>query len=94
MKQDIRPYQLQGSGQVTLTTSAQRLSDFGGLLVRIKALSTNAGSIFIGKAGVTTSNGFELQPGDDLGTVPFENLNQVYAVAANGGDKLSYLVLG
>jgi len=80
-------------GQKTSNTSAQQLSasstvPTNGILVQ--ALSTNTASVFIGGSGVTTSNGFELQPGQ---AVPFTaNLNTLYVIGSNATDKVCWNV--
>lgn len=81
-------------GQKAVSTTAVQLSasstiPTNGILV--EALSTNTASIFIGGSGVTTSTGFELQPGQ---IVPFTcNLNTLYIISvASTTDKAAWNV--
>jgi hypothetical protein len=72
--------------------------------ITIRALSGNAGVIYVGGTGTerawgnnaTSGNGFQLGPGDGL-TFPISNMNLVSVSAfsgtgvANSGDKISYM---
>lgn len=70
-------------------------------LVKLKAQSGNAGSVYIGGAntviafdGITDAvTGFELAPGDETGWIPIDNLNKFWKVSDNNGDDLTYLGL-
>lgn len=69
-------------------------------LIKIKALASNAGNIYLGGAGVTVvdgttdiTSGFELLPGDETGWLPISNLNKLYIICNNAGDDLTYLAL-
>lgn len=76
---------------VTVTGSAAAVSTRGVRAVSIEADDANAGAIFLGGAGVTTTNyGRKLSPGDviDLGDA---DLSALYAVAASPNDKLHLL---
>lgn len=81
--------------QQTVNTTAVQLSasaivPTNGILVQ--ALSTNAASIFVGGSGVTTSNGWELQPGQAIAFTC--TLSTVYIIsAASTTDKVCYQVL-
>ena len=55
----------------------------------IQALSTNAASIYVGAAGVTTSTGFELQAGQAT-SLAINDLSKVY-VTGTQGDKACYI---
>ena len=69
-------------------------------LVCFKAESSNAGGVYIGKAGVTvaagtttTTAGFALEPGDVSPWFPVKNLNVFYRICDNAGDDLTYIAL-
>ena len=53
--------------------------------VQIKALSTNADTVYIGfsAAGAASSLGFELNGGDQIG-FDLDNTNRIYALGASG----------
>jgi len=80
--------------QVTVNTAAVQLSaastvPTNGIIVQ--ALSTNAATLFVGGSGVTTSNGFELSPGQAMSFTC--NLNTLYIrSAASTTDKVCYNV--
>jgi len=58
--------------------------------VIIQALSTNTASIFIGPSGVTTSTGFELQPGQAT-SIAITNTNVIYAISGSASQGLCYI---
>ena len=79
--------------QVTSNTSATQLSasattPTNGIVVQ--ALSTNIASVFVGGSGVTTGNGFELQPGQAISFTAV--LNTLYVIGSNATDKVCYNV--
>lgn len=86
------------SGQVTVTTagtavqfSSTQLRIDGPLLVG--ALEGNTGNVYVGNDGagdVTSSNGFELGPGDRI-VIPYVgDLYSLWGDAASDGDKLCW----
>lgn len=82
-------------GQQTVNTTAVQLSatatvPTNGILVQ--AISTNGASIFIGGSGVSTSNGWELSPGQAIAFTC--TLNTIYIIsAASTTDKVCYQVV-
>jgi hypothetical protein len=69
-------------------------------MVYIKAVSSNAGGVYIGFLGVTvvdgttdTTSGYELEAGDAIGPIPLDNLNRLYIICDNAGDDITYLAL-
>lgn len=56
----------------------------------IQALSTNTVSIYIGPSGVTTSTGFELQPGQAT-SIAVNNTNVIYAISGTAGQGLCFV---
>lgn len=88
------------SGEIAGATSATQMGDVNCKLVRFTAVSGNAGSVYIGGAGVTipdgsgdATSGMELEPGDATGWMPVPNLNVLYYICDNVGDDLTYLAL-
>lgn len=81
-------------GQQTVSTTAVQVSasstvPTNGII--IQALSTNAGSIFVGGSGVTTSTGFELVAGQAMSFTC--NLNTIFIRSASSTtDKICYNV--
>lgn len=71
------------NGQQTVTTSAVALPS-GALTqgVVLGSLSTNTASIFVGATGVTTSTGYELQPGASVG-MAVDNTNKIFVRCAS-----------
>lgn len=79
------------SGQASVGTSAAALtSNVLTVGVIIQALSTNSVSVFIGGASVTTSNGFELQPGQAT-SIAVTNTNTIYAISGSASQGLCFV---
>lgn len=77
------------SQQQTVTTSAAALPNQAypnGFVIR--ALQSNAGVIYYGGSGVTTSTGTPLYAGDSV-SIPATNSNLAYVVGDTAGDKIS-----
>ena len=53
----------------------------------------DSGIIYIGKSGVSTSDGYPLHGGDTLEMRYFGNLNQIHAIGSTSGLKLSCMIL-
>lgn len=88
------------TGELAGSATAAVLPSVSCRLARFKARSDNAGSVFLGIAGVTapngstdTTTGFELDAGDDTGWIPIDNLSRLYRICDNAGDDLTYMVL-
>jgi hypothetical protein len=88
------------SGEKSGSATAVQLPDIPCRAVAIGALSDNAGSVWIGGAGVTvadgttdTTSGLQLQPGEVMQFVPVANLNVFYIICDNAGDDITYLAL-
>lgn len=81
-------------GQKTVSTTAVQVSatstvPTNGIIIR--ALSTNAASIFVGGSGVTTSTGYELVAGESVSFTC--NLNTLYIISvASTTDKICWNV--
>lgn len=88
------------SGQTTVATAGTAVAlgsqDVLGSLA-ICALAGNTGNVYIGNDGsgdVTSSNGYEMAPGNQIILVYVGNLNDVIVDAATSNDKVSWLILG
>ena len=93
------------SGQITVTTAGTAVqgptspraggTGSGKLLgFYLRALSGNAGAIYVGNDGaddVTSSDGFELSAGEGV-FVECNSLDALWFDAANDGDKVSWLL--
>ncbi len=73
------------SGQQAATTSAAALASQALVnSIAIIALSTNTGIIYVGPAGVTSSTGYPLSPGQAIGFV-VANADAIYISGASSG---------
>jgi len=66
-----------GRATVSVTNTAVQLGSNTVSGVNVQALSTNTNSVYVGDSSVTTSNGFELQPGQAT-SVAIGNTNALY----------------
>lgn len=89
------------SGERQGSVTAVQLPTVAGSMILITALSSNAGNVYIGGAGVTvpdgttdTTSGVEITPGGSLPWFPLDNLNRLYMICQNAGDDITYVVLG
>ena len=57
--------------------------------VVIKALSTNVATLYLGPSGVTTGNGYPLDPGEAI-SYGATNLNAIYLIGVNTTDAIAY----
>ena len=56
----------------------------------LKSANTNAGNLWVGGAGVTASNGYQLVAGESV-FVPIDNLNKIFVIGDTSNQKLQYL---
>jgi len=61
--------------------------------VTVKALRTNTGTIYVGDSSVSSSNGFEIDPGESV-DIEIDDLATVYIDADTNGDGVSYIAVG
>ena len=88
------------TGQIAVKAEATQLPSISSNLVKLKAASTNSGSVYIGSSAVAkpggsannTTAGFELAAGEETGWLPISNLHFLYMIGSDG-DKLLYLSL-
>lgn len=85
------------TAQVAVTTAAAALASpsdsnraSGGIV--IKSVAANGAIVYIGHVGVTTSNGFPLDPGSSI-SVPVDDPSKIYAVAASGTQTVAILYI-
>lgn len=78
-------------GQVDVgTTEVQLTTETDCLSITIKADDDNTDDVYIGKSGVTTSNGFRLRPGQAI-TIYISNPSILYAISGSTGQKVHIL---
>jgi hypothetical protein len=89
------------TGELAGSATALQLPDIPCTMVWFSALSSNAGNVYLGGAGVTVpdgttdvTSGLEITPGMIVGPLPIDNLKRLYRICANAGDDLTYLAVG
>jgi hypothetical protein len=86
------------SGQITVTTAGTAVVGTSTAMYQgfyIRALSTNTGKVYVGNDGandVTSGNGYELSPGEDI-YIECQNLAELYFDAATNGDKFCWIAV-
>jgi hypothetical protein len=84
------------NGQKTVSTagSAEALAASQAIVsgVHVKALIANTGKAYVGNSGVSSSNGYELDPGESV-FIEIANLATVYVDVAVNGEGVSYLAM-
>jgi uncharacterized protein YbaR (Trm112 family) len=87
-----------GTGEIQGAATATQLPDIPCRGVMFKAIASNAGNVYLGKAGVTKPNGttdvttgWELSAREETGYLPCHNLNEWYRICDNAGDDLVYV---
>ena len=86
---------------VDLTTAAKvyKIATLrGGQAIIIKGLVGNAGNVYVGKKDVSSSNGFELSPGEsikieyspDKETIDFLD---IYSTSSTSGDDICFMLV-
>ena len=93
------PFETTISGEVQGgTIVATQLPNIPCSMVKIKALSNNTGSVYIGGEGVTVPGaatnetaGYELDAGEALEWIPISNLNKLWLICDNNGDDITYI---
>ena len=82
------------SGQTTVGTSEIKLrsNNVGRLLTGlvIKADTGNAGIVYVGFNGVSTSTGFPLSPGEQI-PVSVESTDSIYVIASQADQTVHYI---
>lgn len=86
-------------GEVAGATSATVCPAVPAKMVKIKAVGSNVGNVYIGVAGVTkvngatdTTSGWELAAGEETPWIPvLASLSELYYICDNAGDDFVYL---
>lgn len=78
------------AGQVDVSSHAS-LPTAAGRRFRIRSMTSNSDFVYIGGNGVTSTNGYQMDVGDQV-TMEVSNLNVVFAIAASGTQRIAYLV--
>lgn len=88
------------SGELAGSATAVQMPDIACKLVKFKARYVNTGKVYIGGAGVTvpngvtdTTSGLSLNPGEESGWIPIDNLSRLYRICDSANDHLTYLSL-
>ena len=87
-------------GEVAGSASATVFPTVTTKLVMFKAVSSNAGNVYIGIDAVTkvdgttdTTTGWELAAGESTPWIPVSNLNFFYRICDNAGDDVVYMIV-
>ena len=84
-------------GQTTIGVNAVQIANYPVMLVRgvllrapgVNDTTPNTDEIWVGKVGVTASNGMAIAPGESM-IVPVEDMSQLYAISTAGGQILAW----
>ncbi len=98
----FREYRNIVTGEVAGAAADTAFPALACLMVNFKATASNAGKVYIGKAGVTkpdgtsdTTSGWELDKGQETGFIPVPtgNMNEFHRICDNAGDDVVYIAL-
>ena len=98
-RMDVLKYMDTGQVDLTATGTTYKIVTLrGGQAVIIKALVGNAGIVYLGKRDVTSSNGFELSPGESLKVeyLPDKDVTEyldLYCIPASAGDDVCFIIV-
>lgn len=88
------------TGEVSGSATAKQLPNIPCSMVKIKAVGSNAGNVYIGGSGVTKvdgttdiTTGYELDALEQTDWLPISNLNLLYLIGDNAGDDIVYIAL-
>lgn len=89
------------TGEISGSAGAKQLPDISCKAVKFKAVSGNAGSVYIGFADTVTvpdgtqdaTSGYELDAGQESDWILMGNLNKIWIICDNAGDDLTYLAV-
>jgi len=74
-------------GTAEAISSSQSISS-----VTVKALSTNTVAVLVGDSSLTTSNGFELLPGESI-SLDIDNLADVYVISTIASQVVCFIAI-
>ena len=88
------------TGEIAGTITAVQMPDIPCSKVKLKAVRSNSGNVYIGREGVTKvagganneTAGFELDAGEDTDWLVIDNLNKLWRICDNAGDELVYII--
>ena len=88
------------TGEIAGTTTAVQLPDIPCSKVKLKAVRSNSGNVYVGAEGLTkvtggannTTAGYELDAGEETDWLVIDNLNKLYRICDNAGDELVYII--
>ena len=98
-RKDVLKYMDTGQVDLAATTVIYKIVTLrGGQAVIIKALVGNTGNVYLGKKDVTSSNGFELAPGESMKIeyLPDKETTEyldLYCVPATAGDDVCFMIV-
>lgn len=88
------------SGELAGSATAVQMPNISCKMVKFKARYVNTGKVHIGGVGVTvpngvtdTTSGLSLNPGEESGWIPIDNLNRIYRICDSANDHLVYMAL-
>lgn len=95
------PLETVACGEVIAGTVAAVMPTVECKIAYLRTAATNAGTVYIGGAGVTAANGtadattgIPLEGGEQFGPLPIANLNQLYTIVSGTvAQRLMYLAI-
>jgi len=75
-------------GQVSVGTSATQIKAANTSRKAITIKNIGSETVYLGNSGVTTANGFPLEPGEGFG--PLRTTAAIYGIVASGSGKVAY----
>ena len=88
----VRPTVVLAGKHAPSPAAATQLAASGTLVsgVLVKALASNASTVFVGPSGVTTTTGLELSAKESV-FIEVDSLSKVYFIASTAGEGITYL---
>lgn len=88
------------SGEIAGNVVVEQMPDKPCAMVMFRAVSSNAGNVYIGGPGSTKPDGtddftagFELAPGEMTAWIPIDNLNRLYFICDNATDDINFFLV-
>lgn len=88
------------TGEIAGAAAATQMPNIACRAVSFKAVASNVGKVYIGKAGVTkpdgttdVTTGWELAPSAETIFIPVANLSELFYICDNATDDLVYMAL-
>jgi hypothetical protein len=78
-----------------IDTTAEKLTDLSVTVrkyVYVKADAGNAGVVYVGKAGVSASNGYPLAAGEDV-KIPVDDPSKIYVIGSQADQGVKWLAV-